>query len=193
MHRTYLVFPSKSIQTDGVRAGVMSSFGFGQVGGTALVIHPRYLFGALEPSYYAAYKQRNRLRYLESYKAMSEMMIKNNLVKIKEKPPYPVELEDKILTNSLARVTADAKTGSYTFNAKQPTSATIDSANVKAVTQIMDATPAVSEGQFTGIGVDQGLLFISYDLIFIADHHCRVDLLCSFAQPNLRRSQLHRC
>ena len=30
---TYLMFPSKSIYTDGIRAGVMSSFGFGQVGG----------------------------------------------------------------------------------------------------------------------------------------------------------------
>ena len=63
-HR-YLMFPSKS---DGIHAGVMvrtcingryvwlliflqSSFGFGQVGGTALVLHPRYLFGALEPLY----------------------------------------------------------------------------------------------------------------------------------------------
>ena len=33
---TYLMFPSELIHTDGIRAGVMSSFGFGQVGGTAL-------------------------------------------------------------------------------------------------------------------------------------------------------------
>ena len=66
-HR-YLMFPSKSIHTDGIRAGVMvrtcisgryvwllmfllSFFGFGQVG-----LHPRYLFGALELSAYATYK-----------------------------------------------------------------------------------------------------------------------------------------
>ena len=73
-HR-YLMFPSKSIHTDGIRAGVMvrtcisgryvwllmfllSFFGFGQVGWrTALVVlHSRYLFGALEPSAYATYK-----------------------------------------------------------------------------------------------------------------------------------------
>ena len=34
---TYLMFPSKSIYTDGIRAGVMPSFGFGQAGGTALI------------------------------------------------------------------------------------------------------------------------------------------------------------
>ncbi|KAI6129042.1 hypothetical protein EDD16DRAFT_1516096, partial [Pisolithus croceorrhizus] len=51
-----LMFPSRSIHTDGIRAGVMSSFGFGQVGGTAVVVHPRYLFAALEPSAYESYR-----------------------------------------------------------------------------------------------------------------------------------------
>lgn len=156
MHRTFLIFPSKSIQTDGVRAGVMSSFGFGQVGGTALVIHPRYLLGALEPSYYEAYKERNRSRQLGTYKSMSEMMIKNNLVKIKEKPPYSLDIEDAILTNSMARTTPDAKTGSYSYTAEQPSSAPEDSANVKAVTQILDVQPS---GEFAGVGVDQGKLY----------------------------------
>jgi len=66
--RRFLMFPSKLIHTHGVRAGVMSSFGFGQVGGTALVVHPRHLFGALEPTYYEAYKRRNHVRALSSYK-----------------------------------------------------------------------------------------------------------------------------
>ncbi|KAK0482312.1 hypothetical protein IW261DRAFT_1678031 [Armillaria novae-zelandiae] len=129
MHRTCLMFPSKSIQTDGVHAGVMSSFGFGQVDGTALVVHPRYLFGALDPD----------VRQLETYNVMSEMIIKNNLVKIKEKPPYTLELEDKVLTNSLARLSADPQTGPYSFSEKQPMHAPIDDSNIKAVTQLLEA------------------------------------------------------
>src|SRR6202021_2904193 len=76
-----------------------SSFGFGQVGGTALVIHPRYLLGSLEPSAYEAYKSRNHIRALQSYKAMSEMMITNSLVKIKEAPPYSTDMEHRVLMN----------------------------------------------------------------------------------------------
>ncbi|OBZ65349.1 hypothetical protein A0H81_14665 [Grifola frondosa] len=58
---TYLVFPSKMIHTDGIRTGVMSFFGFGQVVstcliinardllGTCLIVNARDLLGALEP------------------------------------------------------------------------------------------------------------------------------------------------
>ncbi|RDX43188.1 thiolase-like protein [Lentinus brumalis] len=61
---TYLIFPSQTIYTDGIRAGIMSSFGFGQVGGTCMVINPHYLFAALELSVYEAYKIKNRHRQL---------------------------------------------------------------------------------------------------------------------------------
>ena len=112
---TYLMFPSKSIHTDGIRAGIMSPFGFGQVGGTALVVHPRYLLVALEPVTYEAYKEWNRLRCLQSYKAMSEMMTHDLLVKIKDGPPYTPDVEGKVLLNSLARATPSTRTGQYTF------------------------------------------------------------------------------
>ena len=87
------MFPSKTIHTDGIRAGLMSSFGFGQVGGTCLILHPRFLFGAIEPSLYESYKERNRRRYRLSYKAMSEMMITNSLFRINDGVPYLAELE----------------------------------------------------------------------------------------------------
>ena len=152
------MFPSKSIHTDGIRAGVMSSFGFGQVGGTALVVHPRYLLGALEPSYYESYKARNQSRALQSYKAMSEMMIHNSLVKIKEHPPYTAgEQEAKVLLNSMARAEYDNKTGEYVFK-KLATSAPSDTANVKTLTNVLAST-AWSDSP-SGVGVDQGKLFL---------------------------------
>jgi len=119
------------------------------VGGVALILNPRFLFGALVPSLYETYRQVNRNRAVLSYKAMSEMMIANNLVKVKERPPYSPELETPVLLNSLARATLD-KTGNYSFPSKLPTSLPTDLANVAIVTQ------ALAENSTAGIGVDQG-------------------------------------
>ena|ERR1700722_12859110 len=175
-HR-FLMFPSKSIHTDGIRAGVMvrelvifvfsvlnaqsrqSSFGFGQVGGTALVIHPRYLLGSLEPSVYESYKVSNRARGLQSYKAMSEMMITNSLVKIKEAPPYSLDMERRVLLNSMARASLDPKTGSYSFSKKLSTIIQTDATHIKAAKEI---SRVLSEtGSATGVGIDHGRSFIA--------------------------------
>ncbi|KAJ7502466.1 putative fatty-acid synthase complex protein [Mycena galericulata] len=142
--RRFLMFPSKSIHTDGIRAGAMSSFGFGQVGGIALVVHPRYFLATLERSYYDAYKERHAVRALQSYKSMSEMMIKNTLVKIEEAPPYSPEVEAPVLLNSLARASLDPKTGSYTFKAGLPSKISADTTNVAAITNtfLISAVPS---------------------------------------------------
>ncbi|KAI0360181.1 fatty acid synthase [Trametes cingulata] len=149
---TYLIFPSKTIHTDGIRAGIMSSFGFSQVGGTCLVINPRYLLAALEPSVYEAYKAKNRHRQRLCYKAMSQMMISNSLVHIKEALPYSKELEAPVLLNPLARASYNAKTGSYEFTPKMPTKPPVDVANVSAVTEVL------SKEATAGVGVDQELI-----------------------------------
>lgn len=150
------MFPSKTIYTDGIRAGVMSSFGFGQVGGTALVVHPRYLFGALEPGFYDQYKERNRTRALQSYKAMSDMMIKNSLVKIKEHPPFTPDNERQVLLNSMARVTYDSKTGEYSFKGKLPDEVPLDLANFKTLSTAMTSGTPAEGSNVVGVGVDQG-------------------------------------
>jgi fatty acid synthase subunit beta len=84
---------------------------------------------------------------------MSEMMITNSLVKIKDAPPYTSELEVPVLMNSMARATLDAKTGSYSFPQKLVNEVTVDKANAKAVADIIAGT-----GSATGVGVDQGRL-----------------------------------
>lgn len=128
-----------------------SSFGFGQVGGTVMVVHPRYVFGVIEPSAYEAYKTKNQVRARLSYKAMSEMMISNSLVRIKDAPPYTKDLEASVLMNSMARTIYDPKTGSYAYSGKHlNTKPSLDISNVSAVSEIV-ANQAVS-----GVGVDQG-------------------------------------
>ncbi|EIW57289.1 fatty acid synthase [Trametes versicolor FP-101664 SS1] len=177
---TFLIFPSKTIHTDGIRAGVMSSFGFGQVGGTCLVIHPRYLLAALEPSAYDAYKVKNHRRQRLSYKAMSEMMISNSLVRVKDAPPYIKDLEAPVLLNPLARATYNPKTGSYEYTAKLATKPVDDVANVSAVTE------SLSTEATAGVGVDQELISSvpSWNPTFLERNFTEAEIVYCRSQPS---------
>ncbi len=78
------------------------------------------IFGALEPAYYEIYRQRNHVRALQSYKAMSDMMVKNSLVKVKGSrlkahPPYFGDMEGKVLLNSMAHASFNPKMVSIQF------------------------------------------------------------------------------
>lgn len=181
---TYLMFPSKSIYTDGIRAGVMSSFGFGQVGGTALVVHPHYLLAALEPSAYEAYKERNRLRYLQSYKAMSEMMTHNSLVKIKDSPPYTPDVEGKVLLNSLARATLSTRTGQYTFT-KLVTEQNLALDRVQSISELPSDSDSIA-----GVGVDQELISAvpSHNPTFLERNFTKAEIAYCQTQPSSRSS-----
>jgi hypothetical protein len=74
------------------------------------------VLAAAPPSVYESYRVRHEERYLKSYKAMSEMMTTNALVKIKEALPWSIEFKTPVLLNSLARASPDKKNGSYTFS-----------------------------------------------------------------------------
>jgi fatty acid synthase subunit alpha len=158
-------------------------------------LHPRYLFGALEPTYYEGYKERNRLRALECYKAMSNMMIKNSLVKIKDHPPYTTDLEAKVLLNSLARATFDPKTGVYSFKGELASEVSPDVSNVKALTDIAAAggIKAASENPI-GIGVDQGLcLVLAQNNLPNLAINFRINIGCPVTQFDFCLSEFHGC
>lgn len=139
-----------------------------------MVLHPRFVFGAIEPAAYEAYKVKNRVRARLSYKAMSEMMINNSLVRVKDSPPYTKDLEGPVLLNSLARTTFDPKTGSYSYTAKLATKAELDSANVAAISQIL------SKPSTAGIGVDQGLFTHNSGIVHLLMNTFRTYLICAF-------------
>ena len=71
----YLVYPSRSIQTDGIKAGLLTSFGFGQVGGQALIVHPSLLLGSLEPAAVQSYKLANLKRRDASYRRFNDVRL----------------------------------------------------------------------------------------------------------------------
>ncbi|KZW02887.1 fatty acid synthase [Exidia glandulosa HHB12029] len=175
----YLMFPSKTIHTDGIRAGLLTSFGFGQVGGVALVLHPRYLFGILNAEQLSAYKSLNQARGLQSYKAMSEMMVKNSLVKVKAHPPYTEDLEAPVLLNPLARTSLD-KSGEYLFSAKLATKSTVDTRNVEVMAKSL-GTAATA-----GVGVDQELIASvpSSNPTFVARNFTEAEISYCRSQPH---------
>ena len=145
-----------------------------------MVVNPRYLFAALEPSVYEAYKVKNRHRHRLCYKAMSEMMTSNNLVRVKDAPPYSKELEGPVLLNSLARASYNPKTGSYEFAPKQTTKLAVDTSNVKAISDVL------GNASTTGVGVDQELISSvpSWNPTFVHRNFTDAEIAYCRAQPS---------
>ncbi|KAJ3088169.1 3-oxoacyl-[acyl-carrier-protein] synthase [Quaeritorhiza haematococci] len=113
---SYLLYPSCTIQTDGIKAGILKSFGFGQAGGEVLVIHPDYLFAALEESEFNQYLQRREVRQTASYQYYHQMLTGTApFVRVKNAAPYTAAQQSKVYLNPLARASYDKRAGSWGF------------------------------------------------------------------------------
>ncbi|PUU74709.1 hypothetical protein B9Z19DRAFT_1103326 [Tuber borchii] len=64
----YLVYPSRSIQTDGIKAFSVTSFGFGQKGAQAIGVHPKYHFATLDEQTYQTYQTKVDSHYKKTYR-----------------------------------------------------------------------------------------------------------------------------
>lgn len=116
----FVLYTSRSIQTDGVRAALLKSFGFGQVGGEVLLIHSDYVLGSLEEREYNAYKAKQAARQAKSYRYLHDSMTGGpGLVQIKNSAPYSADLETPVYLNPSARAEYNKSTKSWAFNAKQ--------------------------------------------------------------------------
>ncbi|KAG9234082.1 fatty acid synthase-like protein [Amylocarpus encephaloides] len=111
----YIVYPSKSIQTDGVKAFSVTSFGFGQKGAQAIGIHPKYLFATLDEATYAAYSKKVEARQKRAYRYFHNGMITNTLFVAKNQSPYSDAQQGAVFLNPDARVSADKKTSELTY------------------------------------------------------------------------------
>ena len=111
-----LHYPGRaSIQTDGIKAVSLTSFGFGQKSGQAVAVHPRYLFAALEESDYEAYKLRASARREKAYRYTHRAMATESLFVAKEKPPYEESMESEVYLSPSARAVYDVDGGSFRF------------------------------------------------------------------------------
>ncbi|KXN65981.1 thiolase-like protein, partial [Conidiobolus coronatus NRRL 28638] len=84
----YILYPSKTIKTDGIKAALIKSFGFGQVGGEVLLIHPDYLYAALTESEYNEYKVKYNQRQAKAYRYFHNALTGvSSFIQIKNAPP----------------------------------------------------------------------------------------------------------
>lgn len=113
----YIVYPSKSIQTDGVKAFSVTSFGFGQKGAQAIGVHPKYLYATLDEEAFNAYRTKVEARQKKAYRFFHNGLINNTLFVAKDNSPYTDDQLQSVLLNPKARVTEDKKTGQLTYPA----------------------------------------------------------------------------
>jgi len=111
----YIVYPSRSIQTDGVKAFSVTSFGFGQKGAQAIGIHPKYLFATLDHAQFQTYKQKVQARQKRAYRYFHNGMITNTMFVAKTHSPYSDTQQSKVFLDPTSRVTMDMKTHELSY------------------------------------------------------------------------------
>ncbi|PWY68836.1 fatty acid synthase subunit alpha [Aspergillus eucalypticola CBS 122712] len=109
LQNDYLVYPSRSIQTTGVKAFSVTSFGFGQKGAQALGVHSRYLFATLDQATYDAYRVRVEARQRRAQQHFRFGITQNALFSAKETPPYRSDQEFRVLLDPEARLTDNGR------------------------------------------------------------------------------------
>lgn len=84
----HIAFINKPIQTTGVKAFSVFSFGFGQKGAQAVVVHAKYLFATLEEDAFKAYSKKVFKRQRVALAAFNKGLILNRLFVAKDKAPF---------------------------------------------------------------------------------------------------------
>ncbi|KAJ3214628.1 3-oxoacyl-[acyl-carrier-protein] synthase [Dinochytrium kinnereticum] len=202
----YIIYPSRAIQTDGVRAGLLKSFGFGQAGGEVLVVHPDYLFAALEADQYASYRVKREQRQTGSYRYFHETLTgAAPFVRVKSAAPYTEAQQSQVYLNPLARASYDKTTGSWTFGASsRPTSVSRRQAasggaalipkevEVTATRALVESatTQMTQSGVGKGVGVDVQLVSeVAVDNeVFVSRNFTEAEAVYCRGQPDSRSS-----
>jgi fatty acid synthase subunit alpha len=151
-----IVYPSRSIQTDGVKAFSVTSFGFGQKGAQAIGIHPKYLFATLDQKTYQGYCTKVEARQKKAYRYFHNGLINNTLFVAKSKAPYTDEQLGKVLLNPDARVSEDKKTSELKFseNFMKQSEKTMGSARAEETQKVMEALAHKVANKNSNVGVD---------------------------------------
>ncbi len=145
----YIVYPSQSIQTYGIKAFSVTSFGFGQKGAQAIGIHPKYLYATLDHAQFQTYKQKVEARQKKAYRYYHDGLINNTMFRAKSKSPYEDAQQSQIFLNPEARVSADKKTSDLTYPTKAPTKP-----QSQSTTDMVESLMKVNASSNSNPGVD---------------------------------------
>lgn len=105
----HLVYPSRPIAVQSVKACCVTSFGFGQKGAMALVINPNFALACLSETEYEQYKMKRSKRERNANNHYNTGLVNGNIVEIKSAPPFDEEHEEQFYLDPLARVQVPVK------------------------------------------------------------------------------------
>ncbi|KAJ2559619.1 fatty acid synthase alpha subunit Lsd1 [Coemansia sp. RSA 1933] len=112
----YVLFPSRSHRVPHIKACLLKSFGFGQVGAELLVIHPDYFLSTLSDDQRVEYSAKVAKRNRGAFRYWQDTFTGiHSFVQTKNKPPYSADKEESVLLDPLARAHYDPATNEYVF------------------------------------------------------------------------------
>ncbi|KAK7203853.1 fatty acid synthase-like protein [Myxozyma melibiosi] len=145
-----ILYPSRSIQTDGIKAASVTSFGFGQKGAQAIVIKSDYLFATLDESVYNAYAAKVTARHKKAYGYIHNAMATNTMFVAKTDPPYNKEQEATVYLDPLVRVEPSKDTYAYPT---KPVKKVVDPSKQQTEDVLLKLTQSTAAAG-TNVGVD---------------------------------------
>ena len=149
----YIVYPSRSIQTDGIKAFSVTSFGFGQKGAQAIGIHPKYLYAALDQAQFQTYRTKVQARQKRAYRYFHNGLITNTLFVAKTHSPYEDAAMSQVFLDPSARVTTDKKTSELKFPTHAPKNSVADK-KTESTRQMVESLAKATATEKSKIGVD---------------------------------------
>ncbi|PYI32058.1 putative fatty acid synthase alpha subunit FasA [Aspergillus indologenus CBS 114.80] len=147
----YIVYPSRSIQTDGINAFSVTSFGFGQKGAQVIGIHPKYLYATLDRAQFQTYKAKVEARQKKAYRYFHNGLINNSIFVAKDKAPYEDSQQSKIFLNPDYRVAVDKKTSELKFPAVPPKASDKGTESTRSMIESLAKANAAEDSK---VGVD---------------------------------------
>ncbi|PYI00382.1 hypothetical protein BO78DRAFT_330196 [Aspergillus sclerotiicarbonarius CBS 121057] len=104
----HLVYPMDSMKVSGVKATMLTSFGFGQKGALNIMVAPKYLFAAVPVASFEEYRARVTKRQRAANAEFVSRLLKNSLVQVKSDAPWksPEEMR-RVFLNQNSRLTTD--------------------------------------------------------------------------------------
>ncbi|KAE8356278.1 hypothetical protein BDV28DRAFT_116600 [Aspergillus coremiiformis] len=84
----HLVYPIEPLQTAGIKATMITSFGFGQKGAIAILVAARYLFASIPAAMYETYRLQMTKRQRATNAVFASRILNNCIVQVKSLPPW---------------------------------------------------------------------------------------------------------
>ncbi|GFP58644.1 hypothetical protein ACSS6W_008693 [Trichoderma asperelloides] len=99
----YLIFPNKTLSKPNMKAFALQLFGFGQKGGMAIGVHPRYLYATIQRSEFEEYSKKVRQRERKATRRFHHGIFTNSIFRAKQAPPYAPDQEMNVLLDPTYR------------------------------------------------------------------------------------------